>query len=162
MIIIDDIPHFDIKQAGIEYIPRPSVYAIIQNAHSKIAIVKHKGAFFLPGGGIEPGETPIEALQREIVEETGYQARDMEKCGEAVEYLQAVSDGKYYRIHSTFFIAQLETGASMSTEPDHQLIWMRPETAKLKMQRACHRWTIESFKIDEYERKIRESSDRNR
>lgn len=153
MIIIDGIPHFGTRQTGIEYIPRPSVYAIIRDTNQKIAIVKHKGAFFLPGGGIEPREIPSRALQREVIEETGYQARDIEKCGEAVEYLQAVADGKYYRIHSTFFVAQLETEVSTSTEPDHQLIWMRPETAIQKLQRACHRWAIEALKIEKHDRK---------
>lgn len=32
-------------------------------------------AWTLPGGGMEPGETPSEAAVREIYEETGYRAR---------------------------------------------------------------------------------------
>jgi len=153
MIIIDSVPHFGTQQAGIEYSQRPSVYAIIQDANYQIAVVKHKGAFFLPGGGIEPGETPIEALQRELIEETGYRTKDVVKRGEAVEYLQGVLEGEYYCIHSTFFIAQLQTQVSTLTEPDHQLIWIKPETAIPKMQRAGHKWAIESLKANEYDGK---------
>lgn len=153
MIIIDSVPHFGTQQAGIEYIRRPSVYAIIQDADHQIAVVKHKGAFFLPGGGIEPGETPIEALQREITEETGYRTKDVAKRGEAIEYLQGVSEGEYYCIHSTFFMALLTTQVSTLTETDHQLIWMKPETAIPKMQRAGHKWAIESMKTEECDEK---------
>lgn len=31
----------------------------------------------LPGGGVERGEDPREAVRRELVEETGYEARDL-------------------------------------------------------------------------------------
>ena len=117
------------KQAGMEYIVRPSVYAIVQDSNQRIAVVKHKEAFFLPIGGIEINETPVEVLQREIIEETGYQARDIVKRGEAIEYLQGVSEGKYCCIHRTFFMARLNTQNSTSPHPNHQLIWMRLETA---------------------------------
>lgn len=143
--IIDGIPHFGAKQSGINYIQRPSVYALALNSNQQIAIVKHKSAFFLPGGGIEDGETPIAALQREIIEETRFQAVDFEKCFEAIEYLQGVPSWKYYCIHSTFFAARLSANTSGSIEPDHQLIWMNPEKAIPKMQRACHQWAIKEF-----------------
>ena len=146
MIIINGVPHFGSPQTGIEYIQRPSVYALIWDADQHIAVVKHRGAFFLPGGGIEPGETLLEALQRELLEETGYRATKATKCCQAVEYLQGISNSIYYCIHSTFFSVRLQTKISTSTEADHQLIWLKLESAIPRMQRACHRWAITSLK----------------
>lgn len=35
----------------------------------------------IPGGSIEPGETPRAVAQRELLEETGYEATEMESLG---------------------------------------------------------------------------------
>lgn len=48
--------------------------AIIKNEDNEILLLrrsKHDGWFTLPGGTVEDGETVIQALEREITEETG-------------------------------------------------------------------------------------------
>lgn len=49
---------------------RPSVYAIVIR-DGKILLTKQHGAYHLPGGGVELGESLEEALLREVQEETG-------------------------------------------------------------------------------------------
>ena len=61
-------------QPGQRYTRRPGVYAVLlQGDH---ILSTHQAApvpeFQLPGGGIDPGEHPIPALHREVIEETGW------------------------------------------------------------------------------------------
>ena len=51
---------------------RPAVYGMIQDA-GRLLLVKNRnnGNYTLPGGGIEIGECMVDALKREVREETG-------------------------------------------------------------------------------------------
>ena len=58
---------------GHDLVLVPSVAAIIRDAHDRVLVVQDgaSGQWSLPAGGIEPGETPEDALMREVAEETG-------------------------------------------------------------------------------------------
>ena len=54
------------------FILRPSVYALIRD-HDRVLLVTNTTSqgYYLPGGGLESGESLEEALHREILEEAG-------------------------------------------------------------------------------------------
>jgi 8-oxo-dGTP diphosphatase len=56
----------------------------------------------LPGGGIDPGETKLVALRREIREEIGRQISDIQELGETLEY----KDYKQQKQRSYCFLAK--------------------------------------------------------
>ncbi len=78
----------------------------------------HKWEF--PGGKVEPGETPQEALQREIDEELGCRV----VVGDQVERTTCEYD--FATITLTTFYCELIHGDPWATE-HHELRWTEPE-----------------------------------
>ncbi len=57
---------------------RPAVYGVLFNANMEVLLClnKHRSNFWnFPGGGIEPGESPMDALIREFREEVGLEVQ---------------------------------------------------------------------------------------
>ena len=64
--------------------PEPTVGALIFNGAGELFLMrshKFKGQYVIPGGHIELGETMVEALHREVGEETGLSVSDVELVG---------------------------------------------------------------------------------
>jgi 8-oxo-dGTP diphosphatase len=60
--------------SGQKYTHRPGAYVILPRDGQLLLTFEGKGQneFQLPGGGIDPGESPLQALYREVLEETGW------------------------------------------------------------------------------------------
>lgn len=89
---IHDIPTKDIRA-------RASVYGIIFNENkTKILLVKHFDGYDYPGGGVKIGQGISEALDREILEETGYKIQT-----NSMKLLYATTDLFYHNFKETAF-----------------------------------------------------------
>jgi 8-oxo-dGTP diphosphatase len=64
----------------------PCVGAVVHDTQGRLLVVRRgrepsRGLWSLPGGRIEPGETAAQALEREVLEETGLRVRAGEPLG---------------------------------------------------------------------------------
>lgn len=117
---------------------RPSVYGIIESEDEIcICITKSLGKVWLPGGGVEPGESNHDALLREIEEETGLKnIRIGKKLGvfENFFYYQP-EDGAYHAL-LTFYECFLDDKRPSGNNPDDRELevaevkWVNPSTIK--------------------------------
>ena len=63
--------------------PRLTARAIVRNPHGQYAVMcaQKYGFYSLPGGGMEPHESPETAVRREVLEETGCECMTVEPLG---------------------------------------------------------------------------------
>ncbi|MDR0928200.1 MAG: NUDIX domain-containing protein [Oscillospiraceae bacterium] len=96
------------------------------------------GAGF-PGGGVQRGETPEEAVRREVLEETGYAITRVGACiGIKMSYLPGTLnfDGVFWVVRHWFFLCEVEETPGQSPalegyEKDYEMhaAWLTPEEA---------------------------------
>jgi 8-oxo-dGTP pyrophosphatase MutT (NUDIX family) len=127
------IPVFGIRNDTLKQKTRACAYAVITNPDGLVAAVEeHPGKLFLPGGGIEPAETPAEAVGRELLEELGCQVHLTRCIGHALQYI--TSEDYCQATYAAFFAAEL--GEKIRASHEHELQWAPAERLHL----ACQAW----------------------
>jgi len=137
------------KEENVEYRKRPGAYAIIVNKNDdKIGIVKkptEEGIenFYL-GGGIEEGETKLEALKREMIEEAVYSIKNIKEFEEVGQFIFTEDHG-YIEVIASVYIAEFDKKVAEPIEKDHTVLWVKPEEYASKMFREWQRYIMEKF-----------------
>jgi predicted kinase/diadenosine tetraphosphatase ApaH/serine/threonine PP2A family protein phosphatase/8-oxo-dGTP pyrophosphatase MutT (NUDIX family) len=134
-----EIVEFGEKTPEVEYVSRPSAYAVVRNDAGRVAVVRTPVGAYLPGGGLVDNETAEVGMLRELREEAGLEVNVKSRLGEATEYVDAGEEG-FFAKQGTFYLAQF---VNASGEGEHALEWLSPEDALAEMRHASHRWAIE-------------------
>jgi 8-oxo-dGTP pyrophosphatase MutT (NUDIX family) len=112
---------------GSDFSVRPTVRGVIFDDNKTICIrtMKGSGFFFLPGGGIEEGENPTEALKRECLEEVGCNIADIQKIGTVIEYRNEVKEKRTNECFRANIIGEkLEPTLAIGDEDGFDVIWI--------------------------------------
>jgi 8-oxo-dGTP diphosphatase len=133
-------PEFGVRLPDVVYQERPGGYAIIRRADGRLAFVCGKaGRLFLPGGGVQPGERPEDALLREIIEEIGWRAHILDRVGRATQFLAVAGEG-CFAVRATHFRARpIER---LTTDCEHAIVWLPAAAATASLARESDIWAI--------------------
>jgi len=114
----------------------------VRNDAGLFAIVRTPVACYLPGGGIEPGETPEQTIVREGREECGFILEPRFRIGRAMEICYSSEEKEYFEKDSFFIRAEI-VGRGVQIELDHELLWMLADSAREALSHESHRWAVE-------------------
>ncbi len=132
------------KDENVYYKKRPGAYAIIiREEDDKIGIVTDSDFFFL-GGGIEEGETEIEALKREIIEESGYTIKNIKKFDEVDSFVHSKSKGNI-EVEAYVYIAEFDKKVAEPIEKDYTVLWVNPKEYVGKMYRPWQEYILNQY-----------------
>lgn len=137
-----DTRQFGEKLVNVVYQPRPSVYAVIFDNSDRVLVIFKREMYFLPGGGIDQGETERAALIRECLEETGHEIVMGESLGRADQYCFAPVQRKYVNKLGTFYRAILDNQAAHPVLEAHKIKWVTVAEFETRPAHESHLWAV--------------------
>ena len=136
-----DVPVFGTRVEGCPYVVRPGAYAVVANDDGAIAVVRTAAGCFLPGGGMEDGETPGNAARREAREECGLIVEPGKVFARAIEIVHSPRENACFEKQCAFVTARL-LGSVDESEPDHELLWLDASRAIEVLTHESQRWAV--------------------
>lgn len=114
-------------EPGRRYIRRPGVYALLPRGSSLLVTWYDDGLnpeLQLPGGGIDPGESPITALHREVFEETGWLITAPRRVGAFRRFTYMPEYDLWAEKVCYIYRARPVRPMGPPTEEFHEAVWM--------------------------------------
>lgn len=130
--------------------------AIILKNNKLMMVHSNLGEYKFPGGGIEFGETPIDALIREVREETGLMViRDsIKEYGEIIEKRKSkMHENTIFMHHSYYYICNVENKINNQILDDYEqeecfkLVEINPKDAYEYNKKSSIKHTLRENKV---------------
>ena len=118
-------------ERGRTYRRRPGAYAVL--VRDGRVLLTHQAApvpeVQLPGGGIDPGEGAVEALHREVLEETGWRIAGARRIGVYRRFTYMPDYDLWAEKLCQVWVARPVRRMGLPTEAGHTAFWAKPEAA---------------------------------
>ena len=138
------ILQFGDPDPNLTYKPRDGAYGILLR-EGRIACAQigyTKFTYDFPGGGVDAGETPEQAVEREFLEETGVEVR----TGRLVtrfDHYWIHDDGTPYNNRCHIYETELvRERPEAKTENDHELVWLPPLEVIKRLKNEGYAWAM--------------------
>ena len=118
---------------------RPGAYAILpRKGHVLLTaqMTEDGPDLQLPGGGIDPGESPLRALYREVFEETGWSIANPRRIGAFRRFCFMPEYDLWAEKLCHIYVARPTRRIGPPTEADHYPLWSLPANAVLEIGNA--------------------------
>ena len=124
---------------SLTYRDRAGAYGVLLLGRDAL-LAEQDGDLLLPGGGIDPGESPLHALHREVWEETGWRIGHVRRLGVFSRYDWLKEERFHARKIQHIFLARPTRRIGPPLEPDHRPVWMdaRGAVAALSVEGEAH------------------------
>jgi 8-oxo-dGTP diphosphatase len=140
-------------EAGRTYKRRPGAYAVLLQG-SDILVTRQylpeamsAPEIQLPGGGIDPGESPIVALHREVYEETGWSITPPRRLGAFRRFTFMPEYDLWAEKLCTIYLARPMRRLDPPSEPGHDAVWMHRDIALEQLFNSGDRHFVASVRI---------------
>lgn len=108
-------------EPGRRYEPRPGAYGVILVGRRALVALTEScdETILLPGGGVDPGESPLRALHREAMEETGWRIRPIVRVGAYRRFAYMPEYDKWAEKVCHVYLCRGVRPVAAPSEPDH-------------------------------------------
>lgn len=115
----------------VRYRHRPSAYAVLPRGGRLLVTFQHapEPEFQLPGGGVDPGESPVRALHREVREETGWTIARPVRLGAYRRFVYMPEYDRWAEKVGSVWLARPARRLGPPSEPGHTAVWLSPGVA---------------------------------
>ena len=135
------------RKIGHDYLLMPCAGVLIRDDAGRVLLVRHaEGRWQLPGGAIDPDESPAEAARRECLEEASVEVELGRIAGVfgGPEYRVTYANGHEVGVVSVVFEAEIVSGTPRAGDDETQDVgWFAPEEIEALELRATTRGVLE-------------------
>lgn len=129
-------------EPGRKYTRRIGVYALLERDGALLLTFQEAPTpeFQLPGGGVDPGESPVAALHREVHEETGWSIARPMRVGAFRRFTYMPEYDLFAEKICLIYRARPARRHGPPSESGHSALWMPPDEASLRLSNSGDRF----------------------